>query len=161
MPRVEPFAEPFWRSDSLEDVGALLGSFIQSPIAAAFAALSIVLLIGVAFLGRTVEPSVVPTGGTGSSTEPRVTFAPTQVERMTQGSSANVSVARFYVTRNNSFQPLAKLERTQAPDLRLFGRRSNASLERGPPDEAIVNSVAGRAPSNRYPLFGTRKARLR
>jgi hypothetical protein len=123
--------------------------------------------IGFALLGRTGAPSVVPTGRIGSSTEPRVTFAPKQVKRISQNSSANVrrastkndrhgteelrhydrgTAARFYVRRNNSFQPLSKRGRTQALDLRLFGRRSNASLERGPPNEAILNSIAAALP---------------
>jgi hypothetical protein len=183
MRRAESFGDGVWGSDSLDDVGALLGALLQTPIAAAFAALIIVLFFGLALLGRTGAPSVVPKSGSlGPGVAPRVTSSPTPPANLPQNSSANfrrafmkdrgqaIEQPRHYgrgtafnsnFTRDNAVQSLAKVKRPQVPDLRLFGARSNASLERGPPGEDIDDSIAGRNPSDRYPDLGTSKAGLR
>jgi hypothetical protein len=184
MTRAESFGESLWASESLpEDVGALLGAFLESPIAASVAALIIVLFIGVALLGRIGAPLVGPTSGPpGPGAASRETSAPTQAKHFPLSSSANFlralmkdrdqaakelrhygrgSGSSFYFRRDNAVQPLAKVERPQVLDLRSFGARSNASLERGPPDEGILNSIAGRDPSKWYPALGTRKVGLR
>jgi hypothetical protein len=183
MTRAESFGDGLWAPDSLSgDVGTLLGAFLQSPIFALVAALLITLFIGVALLWRVSTPSVVPNSGApGPGAALRITSPRTQTEHVLQNSSANFRLAvkergqaakqlRHYARepgsssrfrRDNAVQPIAKTKRAHVLDLRLFGARSNASLERGPPGEDIFNSIAGRDPSKWYPALGTRKAGLR
>jgi hypothetical protein len=182
MARAESFGEGLWVTDSLpDDFAALLGAFLQSPIAAAFAALVIALFIAVGLLGRTGAPSVVPVSGSlGADAALRLTSSRTQAEHMPQGSGVNYhcplirdtrqadkqfsyereSVSRSHFTRDNALQPFARVRPAQVLDLRLFGARSNASLERGPPGRGTSNSIAGRRTKS-YPSIGASKAGLR
>jgi hypothetical protein len=178
MARADSFLDGLWGFDSLDDLGALLGSFIQSPVAAALLALVIALLLGVGLLGR-AAPQVAPgsaPAGLGARYVPALTgVSPQSYDGTVQRGSAKDGGqlakqlrhrwqqpgSSFDSTSSSNVQLLAKVKLAQALDLRLFGARSNPSLERGPPGEDILNSIAGRKLSNRYPPIGTRKARLR
>jgi hypothetical protein len=131
MTRAESFGGGPCGSESLlDDLGALLGVLVQSPVAAAITALLVVLFVGTALIGRTGAPSVVVTRGTlAPSAAARATSSPTvskQTEHVVKASHANLRPAMQSRTLTSEKHP-------RVLDLRHLGGRSNASLGRGPP----------------------------
>jgi hypothetical protein len=164
----ESSIQGLWASGSVpEDLEALLGTFAQSPIAAATAALLVALCIGVALLtatrglsvaARHFEPASPTVSKSGQVVVSLRRLSMQERDRPAKQLRARRSALDSYLTRDNAILALTK--RAQVLDLRLLGARSNASIERGPPGRWHPNSIAGRRSSKWYRDLGTRKAGL-
>jgi hypothetical protein len=158
------FGEGLWGFDAPDDVGALLAGYVESPVAALIVAVVISLFIAVTFLGRTD----IGSGAVGSAPPKarallRIPSVAAQTAKVPESSTASSRGALGIENQRGrgAVQLVAKVKSREVLDFRLPGRRSNPSLERGPPGQSTVNAVARRRPSKPNARLGTTERGLR